>query len=229
METASDINSSSIAAPGVVTGEQNKSVRPEKFTAILRAAIQVFARSGFFNSKVADVARAAGVADGTVYLYFKNKDDLLSSIFDVAMEDFINRARGEIARLADPREKLRRFAQLHFEALERDRDGAIVFQIELRHTTKFMELFSTTRLAEYLQIVREILEEGQQKGFFRKQLNSKLTAKILFGALDEMATNWVLSHNNYSLASMVEPVMDIFLNGVNLTDGFTRRKNQNSR
>ncbi len=165
------------------------------------------------------MARAAGVADGTVYLYFKNKDDLLSSIFDVAMEDFINRARAEIAGLDDPREKLRRFAQLHFESLERDRDAAIVFQIELRHTTKFMELFSTTRLAEYLQIIREILEDGQRRGIFRSQINSKVTAKVLFGALDEMATNWVLSHNSSGLTVMVEPVMDIFLNGVNKADG----------
>lgn len=194
---------------------QTRPVRPEKFTAILRAATQVFARSGFFNSKVADVARAAGVADGTVYLYFRNKDDLLSSIFNEAMAEFISRARSELAGIDNPREKLRRFAQLHFEALERDRDGAIVFQIELRHTTKFMELFSTTKLAEYLQIMREILEDGQRRGLFRPQLNAKLTAKILFGALDEMATNWVLSHNSYRLSSMVEPVMDIFFDGVN--------------
>jgi TetR/AcrR family fatty acid metabolism transcriptional regulator len=195
--------------------EQVRPVRPEKFTAILRAAIQVFARSGFFNSKVADVARAAGVADGTVYLYFRNKDDLLSSIFNEAMDEFISRARSELAGIDNPREKLHRFAQLHFEALERDRDGAIVFQIELRHTTKFMELFSTTKLAEYLQIIREILEDGQRRGLFRPQLSAKLTAKILFGALDEMATNWVLSHNSYRLSSMVEPVMDIFFDGVN--------------
>jgi TetR/AcrR family fatty acid metabolism transcriptional regulator len=211
MESASEI----VASTGEgVTAEQTRTARPEKFRAILRAATQVFARSGYFNSKVADIARAAGVADGTVYLYFKSKDDLLSSIFDVAMEDFINRARAELARLDDPREKLRRFAQLHFESLERDRDAAIVFQIELRHTTKFMELFSTTRLAEYLQIIREILEDGQRQGLFRGQINSNVTAKILFGALDEMATNWVLSHKNSRLTAMVEPVMEIFLNGV---------------
>lgn len=209
-------NSDTIAPVGEkAAADQERPVRPEKFTAILRAATKVFARSGFFNSKVADVARAAGVADGTVYLYFKGKDDLLSSIFDVAMEEFINRARAELAELDHPSEKLRRFAQLHFESLERDRDAAIVFQIELRHTTKFMELFSTTRLAEYLQIIREILEEGQRRGFFRAQLNPKLVSKILFGALDEMATNWVLSHNSYKLTAMVEPVMEIFLNGVN--------------
>jgi TetR/AcrR family transcriptional regulator, fatty acid metabolism regulator protein len=188
--------------------------RNGKYEAILRAAAHVFARSGYFNAKVSDVARTAGVADGTVYLYFKNKDDLLTSIFGWAMGEFINRAKSELVEVEDPREKLRRFAHLHFLMLEQERDIAIVFQIELRQSTKFMEQFSTTHLAQYLQMLREIIEEGQQRGFFRKQVNSKVVAKFLFGALDEMATNWVLSHKHQSLTAMVEPVLDIFLNGV---------------
>jgi len=189
-------------------------MRYGKSEAILRAAAKVFARSGYFNAKVSDVARTAGVADGTVYLYFKNKDDLLTSIFSWAMVEFITNARQELSGTGDPREKLRRFAHLHFELFERERDIAIVFQIELRHSTKFMEEFSTTYLAEYLQILRQIIEEGQLAGIFRKHLNSKVVAKFLFGVLDEMATNWVLSHKNHSLTAMVEPVLDIFYNGV---------------
>src|SRR5262247_836298 len=189
-------------------------IRNGKHEAILRAAAKVFARSGYFNAKVSDVARSAGVADGTVYLYFKNKDDLLTSIFSWAMGEFLRRARAEILDATEPREKLRRFANLHFSLLEQERDIAIVFQIELRQSTKFMEQFSTTYLAEYLQMLREIIEEGQRRGIFRKRLNSKVVAKFLFGALDEMATNWVLSRKNHSLTAMVEPVLDVFLNGV---------------
>jgi TetR/AcrR family transcriptional regulator, fatty acid metabolism regulator protein len=188
--------------------------RNGKYEVILRAAAHVFARSGYFNAKVSDVARTAGVADGTVYLYFKNKDDLLTSIFDWAMGEFINRAKSELNEIEDPREKLRRFAHLHFLMLEEERDIAIVFQIELRQSTKFMEQFSATHLAQYLQMLREIIEEGQRREIFRERLNSKVVAKFLFGALDEMATNWVLSHKHQSLTAMVEPVLDIFLNGV---------------
>lgn len=191
--------------------EKNRNGKSE---AILRAAAKVFAQSGYFNAKVSDVARAAGIADGTVYLYFKNKDDLLTSIFSWAMGEFLNRARTELADLAEAREKLSRFANLHFSLLEQERDIAIVFQIELRQSTKFMEEFSTTYLAEYLQILREIIEEGQRVGSFRKGINSKLMAKLLFGMLDEMATNWVLSHGNHSLTAMADPVLDIFYNGV---------------
>ena len=188
--------------------------RAEKSRLILRAAAKVFARSGFFNAKVADVAREAGVADGTVYLYFKGKDDLLGSIFAAAMEEFLTQARTGLNDLKHPHERLYGFARLHLELMEREPDIAIVFQVELRQSTKFMEQFSTTYLADYLRIVRDIIEDGQRHGVFRAQLNPQLLAKLFFGALDEMVTNWILSHQHYPLVSMAEPVLDVFLNGV---------------
>ncbi len=186
----------------------------DKFSAILRGAIQVFARSGYFNAKVAEVARAAGVADGTVYLYFKNKDDLLVSIFNTVMAEFNARLRRELAVIADPHQQLRHFAKLHFESLEADRELAVVFQVEFRHSTKFMAQFSETMLADYLKMLREILERGQKEGAFRANLNPKVVAKVIFGALDEMVTNWVLSHHNFKLTPLVDPVMDVFLIGI---------------
>jgi TetR/AcrR family fatty acid metabolism transcriptional regulator len=192
-------------------------VRPvvnDKREAILRAATQVFARKGYFNSKVADIAKAAGVADGTVYLYFKSKEEILHSVFDVAMEEAISEGRKELEAIDDPREKLRRIARLHLERLGADRDLAVVFQVELRGSTKFMEEFSAAGFAEYLGMIRATVEEGQRAGIFRRELNAKLVAKMLFGALDEMATNWILSKRRYKLVPMADQVMDIFLNGV---------------
>ncbi|HVS83477.1 MAG TPA: TetR/AcrR family transcriptional regulator [Pyrinomonadaceae bacterium] len=185
-----------------------------KRESILHAATRVFARNGYFNSKVADIARAAGVADGTVYLYFKSKEEILHSIFDQNMAEAIAAGRKLIAKLSDPREKLRRIATLHLERLGADRDLAIVFQVELRGSTKFMQEFSAAGFAEYLGLLRTTFEEGQRGGVFRKDLNAKLAAKILFGALDEMATNWIISRRSYKLEPMAEVVMDVFLNGV---------------
>ena len=114
------------------------SIRPpvaDKREAILRAATRTFARNGYFNSKVADIARAAGVADGTVYLYFKSKEEILHSIFDRSVGDAVLEARRQIETISDPREKLRRIAHLHLERLGADRDLAIVFQVELRSST----------------------------------------------------------------------------------------------
>jgi TetR/AcrR family fatty acid metabolism transcriptional regulator len=195
-----------------------------KYEAILRAAIKVFAGSGFFNSKVADVAREAGVADGTVYLYFKNKDDILASIFNRYMDDALTAGRAKLAETHDPIEKLRRIVHAHLEGLGRDRNLAIVFQVELRSSTKFMEQFSATKVTEYLELIREVIEDGQRLGVFRSGLNTKIIAKVLFGALDEMATNWVLSHKRYSLVSTAEPVLDVFLSGIARTRSSKQRK-----
>src|SRR6266511_1842835 len=191
-----------------------RAVVPDKHSAILRAAIRVFANNGYFNSKVADIAREAGVADGTVYLYFKSKEEILHSIFDRSMEKAIADGKKQLADITDPREKLRRIALLHLERLGADRDLAVVFQVELRGSTKFMEEFSAAGFAEYLELIRLTFEQGQQAGVFRPELNAKVMAKILFGALDEMATNWILSKRRYKLAPMADQVLDIFLNGV---------------
>ncbi len=186
----------------------------DKREAILRAAIKTFAGKGFFNSKVADIAKAAGVADGTVYLYFKNKDDILHSVFDRAMDEFIAEGKKELAALDDPQDKLRRIAELHLERLGADRDMAIVFQVELRGSTKFMQEFSAAGFAEYLNIIQKIIAEGQKKGIFRNDLKPIVGAKILYGALDEMVTNWILSKNSYPLAPMAGEVLKVFFGGV---------------
>ncbi len=203
-----------IHSVGHMAKRVNRNGATGKRELILRAAIRVFARNGYFNSKVADIARAADVADGTVYLYFKSKDEILHSIFDQNMAEAIAAGRKLIADLKDPREKLRRIAKLHLERLGADRDLAVVFQVELRGSTKFMEEFSAAGFAEYLNLLCKCFEEGQRSGVFRKNLNAKVMSKILFGALDEMATNWIISKRSYKLEPMADVVMDVFLNGV---------------
>jgi TetR/AcrR family fatty acid metabolism transcriptional regulator len=184
-----------------------------KRDAILRAAIDVFAERGYFNAQVADVARAAGVAAGTVYLYFRSKDDLLVSIFERTMREALGRVREAVADTNDPAERLRRFARLHLGGLGRDRNLAIVFQVELRQSTKFMERFSSTLLRDYLGMIREAIESGQRHKLFRADVKATVAAKMFFGVLDEMATNWILSRRRYSLEADADAVVDLFLNG----------------
>lgn len=191
--------------------------KPEKIDkrdAILRAAIDTFAAKGFFNAQVADVARAAGVAAGTVYLYFRGKDDLLISIFEKTMEEAIAEGRRSVAPIDDPIERLRKIARLHLDRLSRDRSLAVVFQIELRQSTKFMEQFSATYVREYLGLIRDVIVEGQVAKVFRTNVNPTLAAKLFFGGLDEMATNWILSRRRYSLVSEADAIVDLFVGGV---------------
>ena len=138
--------------------------RPDKRDLILRAAVRVFAERGFFGAQVADVARVAGVAAGTVYLYFHGKDDLLVSIFERVMTDAIAEARVVVSTTVNPVDRLRQIARLHLDRLGRDRNLAVVFQVELRQSTKFMEQFSTTRLREYLGLIRDAIGDGQAAG-----------------------------------------------------------------
>ena len=186
----------------------------DKRDAILKAATQVFAQNGYFQSQVADIARAAGVAAGTVYLYFRSKDDLLVSLFERTMRDALAEGRRGLEAVDDPRQRLSLIAKLHLERLGRDRDLAVVFQVELRQTTKFMERFSSTYLRDYLGMIRETIAAGQESGAFRNDVNPTIAAKVFFGALDEMATNWVLSRRRYSLAAEADVVVELFVGGV---------------
>ena len=188
--------------------------RTDKRDALIRAAIDTFAARGFFNAQVADVARAAGVAAGTVYLYFRSKDDLLVSIFERTMQEAIADGRRSVGALTDPEERLREIARLHLGRLGRDRALAVVFQVELRQSTKFMERFSSTQLREYLGIIRNVIADGQDRRAFRSGISPTLAAKLFFGALDEMATNWILSRRRYSLVAEADAIVDLFVGGL---------------
>ena len=144
--------------------------RVDKRELILRAAVRTFADRGFFGAQVADVARAAGVAAGTVYLYFRGKDDLLVSIFERTMREAITEGKAALANAPSSLDRLRRIAHLHLERLGRDRATAVVFQVELRQSTKFMEQFSSSLVREYLGIIRDVIAEGQAAGVFRRHI-----------------------------------------------------------
>lgn len=196
------------------TGAASRAIVPDKREAILRAAVKVFAQKGYFNSKVSDIAGEAGIADGTVYLYFRSKDEVLHSVFDQAMKVFIDEGRKELALLDDPIDRLRKIAELHLERLGSDRDLAIVFQVELRGSIKFMQEFSAAGFADYLDIIRQTVEDGQRSGVFRSDVKPVTAAKILYGALDEMVTNWILSKKRYALAPMADEVLKTFFGGI---------------
>jgi TetR/AcrR family fatty acid metabolism transcriptional regulator len=130
------------------------------------------------------------------------------------MRDVLAEGRAAIEGVADPAERLRQLARLHLGRLGRDRNLAVVFQVELRQSVKFMERFSESFLQDYFKLIRQAIADGQQRGVFRKDLSATTTTKIFFGALDEMATNWVLSRRKYDLAAEADAVVDLFINGV---------------
>ena len=185
----------------------------DKRRQILDAAVTVFARRGYFAARVSEIARAASVADGTIYLYFKNKEDIIVSVFADVLRHHLEKAKEEIARAHSPREKLLAIARHHLTALSENRDVAIVFQTELRQSTLLARL-NSQELRGYFSLLSGLIEAGQMDGAFRNDIPRNVVVQAFFGALDEMVTAWILAENHYNLVDLAEPVTDLFLGGL---------------
>jgi TetR/AcrR family fatty acid metabolism transcriptional regulator len=186
----------------------------DKHQQIIDAAVRVFARNGYYNSRVSDIAREAGIASGTIYLYFRTKDEILVTLFREKMAAWVNYVREQIRGEADVVAKVRRLVALHFGVLERDPALAEVVQVELRQGHKFFRGASAHEISAYFELIGSVLREGVAAGVFRHDLPVKIATKMLFGALDQMTTSWVLGKRGYRLADAAEPVANIFLKGV---------------
>lgn len=192
-----------------------ESEKQRRRQSIIEAAVKVFARKGFYNANVKDVAKEAGVADGTIYLYFKNKDDLLISLFENKMDNILNRFSKALKKISDPLDQLKTFIKVYFDLIEEDNDLSEVFQVELRQSTKFLKDYRNQKFADYLNIISTILEEGKKNHFFRSNLNTKITTLIIFGAIDEVARQWILgADSKYSLKEATEQTCDSLIGGL---------------
>jgi TetR/AcrR family fatty acid metabolism transcriptional regulator len=187
---------------------------PDKPQAIIDAAIRVFARSGYYNSRVSDIAREAGIASGTIYLYFRTKDEILVTLFREKMAEWVARVREAIAPAPDAVSKIRRLVALHFDVLEQNPELAEVVQVELRQGQKFFRGASVQEITAYFELIGSLLEEGQHAGQIRSDVPVSVATKALFGAMDQVATSWVLSKRKYRLTESAEAVATIFLKGV---------------
>jgi TetR/AcrR family fatty acid metabolism transcriptional regulator len=181
---------------------------------IIEAAIRVFARNGYYNSRVSDIAREAGIASGTIYLYFKTKEQILVTLFREKMAEWVAYVRAEIASEPDAVAKLRRLVALHFKVLEDSPELAEVVQVELRQGHKFFRGASAHEVSAYFDLIQSVLEDGIAAGLVRPDLRPKIATKMLFGAMDQMATSWVLGKRGYRLAEAADEVATIFLRGV---------------
>lgn len=186
----------------------------EKYMAILEGAIRVFARSGFHGTRVSEIAREAGVADGTVYIYFSNKEDILVSMFQELMARFVEGMREELRKASDARGKLRAIIHYHLSTLGAQPDRAMVTQIELRQIDEEINRGISGPLLSYFRLIEEVIEEGRKTGTFRTDINVRTARKVIFGAVDEVVTCWVMSQKRYHLADMAEPVYDLLLRGM---------------
>ncbi len=187
---------------------------PGKPQQIIDAAIRVFARTGYYNSRVSDIAREAGIASGTIYLYFKTKEEILVTLFREKMAEWVAYVRREITGEPSAVAKIRRLVALHFSVVEQHPDLAEVVQVELRQGHKFFRGASAHEVSAYFALIGGVLEAGMASGQIRPDVPVKLATKMLFGAMDQVATSWVLGKRAYRLSDAAEPVAAVFLRGI---------------
>jgi len=190
--------------------KKNKS---DKYHRILEAAIKVFAEQGFFRSTVSQIAKEAGVADGTIYLYFKNKDDILLQFFNYKTKLVFSQFRVEVNKAENARDKLKNLIHRHLTEFQRDRNMAIVFQAEARQSSDF-EKYIKELTKMYYDLVGEIIKQGQEEGSIRNNLYLGIVKRYILGAVDEVINTWVKAGGDYNLSTATDQLIDLFFNGI---------------
>jgi TetR/AcrR family fatty acid metabolism transcriptional regulator len=193
----------------------------DKYRRILEAAIAVFAEQGYFQSTIAQIAKEAGVADGTIYLYFKNKDDILVQFYQYKTRQIFERFGDAVSQPATAEEKLRCLIHVHLQEFQKDRNMAIVYQAETHQNRRLGNEQIKEMSKMYRDIISEVVELGQEEGTIRKDLYMGLVKRFINGAVDEVINSWIHSGGQYDLVTMADPLVDLFIRGIGGT-GDTR-------
>ncbi len=186
----------------------------EKNQVILDAAVKTFARSGYHRTRISDIAGQAGVADGTVYIYFNNKEDILISLFQNLMTRFVKELRSELAHCRNTNEKLETIIDYHLRTLGSKPEQARVTQIELRQIDQNINEGISKPLMSYFQLIEEVIEEGKKQALYRQEIDTRTARKVIFGAIDEVVTCWVMSTKPYQLSNLKNPLFELLVKGL---------------
>jgi TetR/AcrR family fatty acid metabolism transcriptional regulator len=187
----------------------------EKYHKIIEAATKVFARKGFYKAKISEIASEAQVADGTIYIYFENKDDILICLFEEQMKAVLDNMVIRISEEDNPVKKLEKFALTHLQLVEQNKNMAEIIQVEVRQSSKFMKEYRNDPFVQYLELIADIIRQGQKEGLFRKGIIPGVAKRAFFGALDEMSRFWVLSsRRQYDIKTAAKQISEYFLVGI---------------
>lgn len=185
-----------------------------KYKQIIDAAVIVIAENGYHQAQVSKIAKQAGVADGTIYLYFKNKEDILISVFREKMAGFIEGFQAILEKDSSIEEKLTDVVENHFRVLQEDPHLAIVTQLELRQANKELRFQINNVFKEYIMLLGKLLEYGMENGELSKDLDPRLARQMLFGTMDEILTSWVMNDQKFDLLSTAPKVSRMLVRGL---------------
>ncbi len=186
-----------------------------KHSKIISAATKVFARKGFFTARISDIAKEAKVADGTIYLYFNNKYDILLSVFEEEVGKIVEKTEKLLSNEEDPKKMLEIFTIQHLMAMKKNKNLAEVIQIELRQTNKVIKDYRNNKFNEYIGIIADIIKKGQETGIYRPNVKPDIAKRIYFGALDEVSRVWNASlETHYTVEEIADQLLTMFLTGI---------------
>ena len=192
-----------------------KNKKNDKYWRIIAAATKIFSKKGYYNAKISEIATEAGIADGTIYLYFSHKDQILIALFEEKMKEVIDNMKKNIGTEIDPLEKIKKFASFHLKLIEENKDMAEIIQVELRQSSKFMKNYHNRQFSQYLDLIEDIIREGQEKAQIRQDIYPGIAKRAFFGALDEMSRYWVLSkRKRYTIETAATQISGYFINGI---------------
>lgn len=186
----------------------------EKYMTIIDAALEAFAEYGYHNCQVAKIARRAGIADGTIYLYFANKEDVLISVFREKMNEYIRQLKELLQHHDKAIDKLSALVRFYFNHLEENPSLANFLQIQLRQSDSYIRSGIAEPLKQYYQLIEELINEGKQQGSINPLINTKLVREVIFGSMDEIVSCWVFGNKKYSLSKNADDVLVILKNGL---------------
>jgi TetR/AcrR family transcriptional regulator, fatty acid metabolism regulator protein len=186
----------------------------DKYHQILTAAIKVFAERGFAQSTISQIAQEAGVADGTIYLYFKNKDDILVQFYE-RMTDHVSSCFWEAVEEGQTAlQKLQNLVRAHLEVFQSQPNGAIVYQSETHLQWRLVQEPTRQMSRMYREVISKLVALGQKEGTIRTDIYVGLVKRLINGAVEEVINTWIHTGMDHDLASMAEPLVDLFLRGI---------------
>ena len=190
----------------------------DKHNIIIVSATKVFAKKGFFNARISDIAKEAKVADGTIYLYFNNKFDILISVLEEEIGKIIEQIEKAIEKETDPEKMLTIFIEKHLSAMKQNKNLAEVIHIELRQSDRLVKEYRNTSFKQYIDVISKIIRKGQELGIYRTDILPDIAKRAFFGALDEVSRIWTTPGNvQYSVEQTSEQIIALFLAGMRTT------------
>ena len=192
--------------------------KQEKRNKIIEAAVKVFARLGFPNTKMLAIAEAAGIGKGTIYEYFKSKEDLFVAVINAYMQEMDSQIARRVSRVNDPAEKLKVYFEGWMEITENEfMEFADIFldiwAAGLRESKSDLGFDLNKMYGNYRVQITDILNDGIRKRRF-KSVNTAIVSSIIIGTLDGLMIQWIMDRNIYQMREAIQQLSDIIIDGL---------------